>query len=125
MAPEGTTREVTCLGLAYRWFNISFTGSIIGLIWAFFEARLLIPLRLFSVVDTGGSHVCTSKKIWRVRIPHSSKKLQNRAVEDGFEIHSYGLIALACLGPVPAQQCPLSHPANSRLKSSVFRRRLQ
>jgi hypothetical protein len=32
---EGATGQATVIGLAYRGYNISPTGSLIGLIWAF------------------------------------------------------------------------------------------
>ena len=34
MAFEGATGQATVIGLAYRGYNISPTGSVIGLIWA-------------------------------------------------------------------------------------------
>lgn len=35
---EGATGEVPFLGHLYRGFNISPLGSVIGLVWAFFDA---------------------------------------------------------------------------------------
>ncbi len=35
IAFEGATGQATVIGLAYRGYNISPTGSLIGLIWAF------------------------------------------------------------------------------------------
>ena len=35
---EGATRERTCIGRLYRGYNISPLGSVIGLIWGFFDA---------------------------------------------------------------------------------------
>jgi hypothetical protein len=37
---EGATGDVTFLGRLYRGYNISFTGSIIGLVWAFFDGAI-------------------------------------------------------------------------------------
>jgi hypothetical protein len=37
---EGATGEVPFLGHLYRGFNISPLGSIIGLVWAFFDALI-------------------------------------------------------------------------------------
>ncbi len=37
---EGATGDVTFLGRMYRGYNISFTGSIIGLVWAFFDGAI-------------------------------------------------------------------------------------
>ncbi len=35
---EGATRERTCLGRLYRGYNISPLGSVIGLVYGFFDA---------------------------------------------------------------------------------------
>ena len=40
IAFDGITREPTILGLVYRGFNISPTGSIIGLAWAFVDGLI-------------------------------------------------------------------------------------
>jgi hypothetical protein len=37
---EGATGEVPLLGHLYRGFNISPLGSVIGLVWAFFDALI-------------------------------------------------------------------------------------
>lgn len=37
---EGATGEITFIGLLYRGYNISPTGSLIGLIWAFFDGLI-------------------------------------------------------------------------------------
>jgi hypothetical protein len=37
---EGATGEGTLLGRLYRGYNISFTGSIVGLVWAFFDGAI-------------------------------------------------------------------------------------
>ncbi|MEJ2060510.1 MAG: bacteriophage holin [Gammaproteobacteria bacterium] len=37
MAFDGATGQVTWLGQIYRGYNISPEGSLIGLIWAFFD----------------------------------------------------------------------------------------
>jgi hypothetical protein len=37
---EGATGEVPFLGHLYRGFNISPLGSVIGLVWAFFDALI-------------------------------------------------------------------------------------
>ena len=40
IAFEGATGEVTFLGLLYRGYNISPSGSVIGLIWAFADGLI-------------------------------------------------------------------------------------
>jgi hypothetical protein len=40
MAFDGPTKEVTAVGLVYRGYNISPLGSVIGLVWAFFDALI-------------------------------------------------------------------------------------
>jgi hypothetical protein len=37
IAFDGATRDVTIIGRLYRGYNISATGSVIGLVWAFFD----------------------------------------------------------------------------------------
>jgi hypothetical protein len=37
IAFEGVTSDLTLLGRVYRGYNISPSGSVIGLIWAFFD----------------------------------------------------------------------------------------
>ncbi len=37
---EGATGDVTILGHMYRGFNISPVGSIIGLVWGFFDGLI-------------------------------------------------------------------------------------
>ena len=37
---EGATGDVTFLGRLYRGYNISFGGSIVGLVWAFFDGAI-------------------------------------------------------------------------------------
>jgi hypothetical protein len=37
---EGSTHDPTFIGLVYRGFNISPLGSVLGLIWAFFDALI-------------------------------------------------------------------------------------
>jgi hypothetical protein len=37
---EGATGEVPFLGHIYRGFSISPTGSVIGLVWAFFDGAI-------------------------------------------------------------------------------------
>lgn len=37
IAFEGVTGDPTALGVIYRGYNISPTGSIIGLVWGFFD----------------------------------------------------------------------------------------
>jgi hypothetical protein len=37
IAFDGATREVTLIGRLYRGYNISAMGSVIGLVWAFFD----------------------------------------------------------------------------------------
>lgn len=38
MAFDGITHEVTLIGRLYRGYNISPMGSLLGLIWGFFDA---------------------------------------------------------------------------------------
>lgn len=40
IAFEGATSDPTTLGLVYRGYNISPMGSVIGLIWGFFDALI-------------------------------------------------------------------------------------
>ena len=35
---EGITREATMIGQLYRGYNISPLGSLVGLVWGFFDA---------------------------------------------------------------------------------------
>ena len=37
---EGETGQVTVLGHIYRGYNISWMGSLIGLVWAFFDGLI-------------------------------------------------------------------------------------
>ena len=37
IAFEGATGNIPCLGLVYRGYNISASGSLIGLVWGFFD----------------------------------------------------------------------------------------
>jgi hypothetical protein len=37
---EGATGKATWFGLVYRGYNISFGGSIVGLVWAFFDGAI-------------------------------------------------------------------------------------
>ncbi len=37
---DGATGDVTFIGRLYRGYNISFVGSLIGLVWAFFDALI-------------------------------------------------------------------------------------
>lgn len=37
---EGATGETTFIGEIYRGYNISFSGSIIGAVWAFFDGLI-------------------------------------------------------------------------------------
>lgn len=37
---DGATGDVTFLGRFYRGYNISFTGAIIGLVWAFVDGAI-------------------------------------------------------------------------------------
>lgn len=41
IAFEGITGEPTLIGRLYRGYNISPTGSIIGLAWAFFDGLII------------------------------------------------------------------------------------
>jgi hypothetical protein len=38
IAFEGATKEATYIGLVYRGYNISPLGSVLGLVWGFFDA---------------------------------------------------------------------------------------
>ena len=38
IAFDGITHEVTLIGRLYRGYNMSPTGSLLGLIWGFFDA---------------------------------------------------------------------------------------
>jgi hypothetical protein len=40
MAFDGATHEVTLIGRLYRGYNISPVGSLVGLIWGFFDALI-------------------------------------------------------------------------------------
>ncbi len=40
MAFDGATGEITWLGRCYRGYNISPIGSLIGLVWAFFDGAV-------------------------------------------------------------------------------------
>lgn len=40
MAFEGITHHVTLIGQVYRGYNISPLGSLIGLVWGFFDALI-------------------------------------------------------------------------------------
>lgn len=37
---DGSTCEATFIGRIYRGYNISFTGSFIGLVWGFFDGLI-------------------------------------------------------------------------------------
>jgi len=37
---EGATGDVTFIGRFYIGYNISFTGALIGLVWAFFDGAI-------------------------------------------------------------------------------------
>jgi hypothetical protein len=37
---EGVTREPTLIGRLYRGYNISPLGSLVGLVWGFFDALI-------------------------------------------------------------------------------------
>jgi hypothetical protein len=37
---DGSTCEVTFIGRIYRGYNISFTGSFVGLVWGFFDGLI-------------------------------------------------------------------------------------
>jgi len=40
IAFEGATKEVTTIGLVYRGYSISPLGSVLGLVWGFFDALI-------------------------------------------------------------------------------------
>jgi hypothetical protein len=40
IAFEGSTGEPTLIGMLYRGYNISATGSLIGLLWGFFDGLI-------------------------------------------------------------------------------------
>jgi hypothetical protein len=54
---EGQTGEVTALGHLYRGYNISMSGSFIGLVWAFFDGLIggLIFAWLYNLLAGGGA----------------------------------------------------------------------
>ena len=60
MAFEGATGEVTLIGHLYRGYNISPMGSIIGLLWAFFDG--LIGGAIFAWLYNVLSKCCICKK---------------------------------------------------------------
>ena len=37
---DGVTHEVTMIGRLYRGYNVSPLGSVIGLVWGFFDAAI-------------------------------------------------------------------------------------
>ena len=37
---DGTSGDVTFIGHIYRGYNISFSGALIGLVWAFFDGAI-------------------------------------------------------------------------------------
>lgn len=37
---EGATGQINFIGQIYRGYNISFTGALIGLVWAFFDGAI-------------------------------------------------------------------------------------
>ena len=57
---EGTTGEVPFLGHLYRGFNISPLGSVIGLIWAFFDG--LIGGAIFAWLYNKLASACPGKQ---------------------------------------------------------------
>ena len=44
---EGQTGETTIIGLVYRGYNISFTGSLIGFAWGLFDGLVIGALFAF------------------------------------------------------------------------------
>ena len=58
---EGATGEVPFLGHLYRGFNISPLGSVIGLVWAFFDG--LIGGAIFAWLYNLLSSACGGKQI--------------------------------------------------------------
>ena len=52
---DGATGEITLIGRLYRGYNISAMGSVIGLVWAFFDG--LIGGAIFA-----GLYNCLAKK---------------------------------------------------------------
>ena len=57
---EGATREVPFLGHLYRGFNISPLGSVIGLVWAFFDG--LIGGAIFAWLYNKLASACPGKQ---------------------------------------------------------------
>jgi hypothetical protein len=57
---EGATGEVPFLGHLYRGFNISPLGSVIGLIWAFFDG--LIGGAIFAWLYNKLASACPGKQ---------------------------------------------------------------
>ncbi|PIW69006.1 MAG: hypothetical protein COW08_09505 [Ignavibacteriales bacterium CG12_big_fil_rev_8_21_14_0_65_30_8] len=37
---DGASGDITFIGQIYRGYNISFTGALIGLVWAFFDGAI-------------------------------------------------------------------------------------
>jgi hypothetical protein len=60
MAFDGVTHDVTPLGQVYRGYNISPLGSVVGLIWGFFDALVggAITAWLYNLIVAR----CESKK---------------------------------------------------------------
>ncbi len=56
IAFDGATGETTVLGRVYRGYSISAVGSLIGLVWAFFDALIggAIFAWLYNLLAAGG-----------------------------------------------------------------------
>ncbi len=56
---DGSSYQVTFIGRIYRGYNISFTGSLMGLVWGFFDG--LIGGAIFAWLYNVISHKFQSK----------------------------------------------------------------
>lgn len=56
IAFEGATGDPTALAMIYRGYNISPTGSVIGLVWGFFDGVIggAIFAWLYNLLERGG-----------------------------------------------------------------------
>jgi hypothetical protein len=54
IAFDGITHEVTLIGRLYRGYDISPLGSLVGLVWAFFDALIggAIAAWLYNLITT-------------------------------------------------------------------------
>lgn len=61
IAFEGATGDPTVLGVIYRGYNISPTGSVIGLVWGFFDGVIggAIFAWLYNLLASRGAATAT------------------------------------------------------------------